>query len=438
MGEKIEGAGIPEHTFITATGSGSLELSSAAEETGTSVPIRTVPTGGSYSLTFEGQTTRNLQYSESAGAVKEALERLITVHIGSIDASGKNGGPYQIQFVDSLAQTDVPQLIAEPGTLEPAGSTVNVTTLTQGYGWRSATAVPCTPGGSFTSPTDVSAGISGLVPFSTYDYRLAVAGPSKLTSYGREHAYSPTQGVAPRVVSTSSSGLAPTAATLTAQINPEFAPTTYSFQYGLTTGYGSQTLLSPSIGEDGSVHAASTEISRLQPGTTYHFRVLATNINGTTPGPDQTFSTPDFPAVPESYVSAVTQTSVMLNAGVRPNFSPTSYAFQFGRTRAYGTNIGGVVGSDGTVHSLSAPVSGLSPETTYHFRLLATNAIGTTAGPDVKFLTEAPPREEPVEEAVCKPGFVKRHGKCVKKKHHHKRHHKRHGGHSGAHHGRSQ
>ena len=231
--------------------------------------------------------------------------------------------------------------------------------------------------------------------------------------------------MAPKIDATSFSALTPTTVTLNGQVNPELAPTTYSFQYGPTTSYGTQTLLSESIGEDGSDHAVSADVSALKSGTTYHFRVLASNINGITAGPDQTFNTPDFPVVTETSVSNVTRTTATLNAQVKPSFSPTTYVFRYGHTRAYGFTAGGLVGSDNTPRALSNSIAGLAPETTYHFRVLATNGIGTTAGPDIKFITAPepilPPHEEEVEHR-CKKGFVKRHGKCVKPRH--GRHHK--------------
>lgn len=81
---------------------------------------------------------------------------------------------------------------------------------------------------------------------------------------------------------------------LGAEINPDGNATTYQVQYGATAGYGS-TL--PASGAGASVELGSDfvpvglKVTGLQPATTYHYRVVATNADGTTPGPDQSFTT---------------------------------------------------------------------------------------------------------------------------------------------------
>ena len=67
---------------------------------------------------------------------------------------------------------------------------------------------------------------------------------------------------------------------------------------------------------------------------------------------------------------------------------------------------------------MSQAISGLTPGTTYHFRVVASNGVGTTAGPDQTFKTDAAavPPPQPSPPVKCKKGTVKRHGKCVKKK----------------------
>jgi hypothetical protein len=83
-------------------------------------------------------------------------------------------------------------------------------------------------------------------------------------------------------------------ADLNAEVNPDGGETTYHFEYGPTTSYGQSTPESTSIGADDSGHPASAHIQGLQPGTIYHYRVLASNSQsppGGTPGADQTFTT---------------------------------------------------------------------------------------------------------------------------------------------------
>ena len=98
---------------------------------------------------------------------------------------------------------------------------------------------------------------------------------------------------APAVVTGSASGVTSTSATLNGTVNPEGAATTYQFQYGTSTGYGSVTPASPaSAGSGISAISESADLSGLSASTTYDYRLVATNATGTTDGGNQTFTTP--------------------------------------------------------------------------------------------------------------------------------------------------
>ena len=85
-----------------------------------------------------------------------------------------------------------------------------------------------------------------------------------------------------------------TTATLTGQVNPHGAPTTYYFQYGTTTAYGSRT---PNVGVGSGTAAGgvTAPIAGLGPNTKYHYRLVAHNSLGTTAGGDRVFTTPKQP-----------------------------------------------------------------------------------------------------------------------------------------------
>jgi hypothetical protein len=101
----------------------------------------------------------------------------------------------------------------------------------------------------------------------------------------------PTQ--APAVVTGSASGVTSTSATLNGTVNPEGAATTYQFQYGTSTGYGTATPASPASAGSGSIVVSeSASVSGLSASTTYDYRLVATNAAGTTDGSNQTFTTP--------------------------------------------------------------------------------------------------------------------------------------------------
>ena len=85
-----------------------------------------------------------------------------------------------------------------------------------------------------------------------------------------------------------------TTATLTGQVNPHGSPTTFYFQYGTTTAYGSRTP-NVGVGSGTATGGVTAPIAGLGPNTKYHYRVVAHNPLGTTTGADRTFTTPKQP-----------------------------------------------------------------------------------------------------------------------------------------------
>jgi hypothetical protein len=95
----------------------------------------------------------------------------------------------------------------------------------------------------------------------------------------------------PVVGSATASGVGFTTASIAATVsNPDVQSGTVTFQYGTSTGYGTSTAAQAlAAGVVGSSFGAP--LSGLVPGTTYHFRVVAQNPDGTVFGPDQQFTT---------------------------------------------------------------------------------------------------------------------------------------------------
>jgi hypothetical protein len=140
--------------------------------------------------------------------------------------------------------------------------------------------------------------VSGLSPGTTYTFCVRVVNKA-----GEEQVSSPetftTPAVPLEISGTSATEVTATSAKLDAQVDPGGAETTYHFEYDTSpymtsAPHGQRTPESPSIGADNSLHPATAAIQGLQPGTTYHYRIVATNSQspaGGTPGPDQTFTT---------------------------------------------------------------------------------------------------------------------------------------------------
>jgi hypothetical protein len=113
------------------------------------------------------------------------------------------------------------------------------------------------------------------------------------TAQAKDCESAPPAPSAPVVATGAVSGVTNTAATLNGTVNPEGAATTYQFQYGTSTSYGSVMPASPAnAGSGSSVIGESAGLSGLSAGTTYDYRLVATNATGTTNGSNQTFTTP--------------------------------------------------------------------------------------------------------------------------------------------------
>ncbi len=98
--------------------------------------------------------------------------------------------------------------------------------------------------------------------------------------------------IPPTVLTGSASGITQTTATVAGTVNPNGSNVTAChIDYGTSTAYGSSVACAPSPGSGTSAVNVSGSLSGLTAGTTYHYRVLATNAGGTTPGGDETFAT---------------------------------------------------------------------------------------------------------------------------------------------------
>jgi hypothetical protein len=100
----------------------------------------------------------------------------------------------------------------------------------------------------------------------------------------------------PTATTSAASSLFTSGATLNGTVNPLSQATTYHFEYGTSTAYGSRAPASDAaVGSDGADHSVSRAVSGLVASTTYHYRVVATNATGTSYGADRTFATQALP-----------------------------------------------------------------------------------------------------------------------------------------------
>ena len=94
---------------------------------------------------------------------------------------------------------------------------------------------------------------------------------------------------------------------------------------------------------------------------------------------------------------------VVAHATITPNVD-ARVTFNYGRTKSYGSSTPTQTITGSGPQTVSATITGLSRNTTYHFRVTATNSDGTTAGGDVTFttLSKAPPGGNPTALKLTK------------------------------------
>ena len=83
----------------------------------------------------------------------------------------------------------------------------------------------------------------------------------------------------------------------------------------------------------------------------------------------------------------VESNSARLNGTVYPHGLSTTVYFQYGRTTSYGSRTPNQTKTGNNYQNVNAIVTGLTPGTTYHFRIVASNAVGTRHGRDRTFTT---------------------------------------------------
>jgi len=86
------------------------------------VTITGSPTGGTFTLTYGGQTTAGIAYNAAASAVQSALTALSSIGSGNVAVTGSAGGPYSVTFQGSLAHTNVAQMTASGAGLTGGSS----------------------------------------------------------------------------------------------------------------------------------------------------------------------------------------------------------------------------------------------------------------------------------------------------------------------------
>jgi hypothetical protein len=247
-------------------------------------------------------------------------------------------------------------------------------------GFIEEASVPCDPA-AFGEDSEVSAAVAGLTTGALYRYRFR-ATTSKGTNLGRERTFIPPYVL--RLKTLAAEEVEEHGAVLTGSFEPDH-DTTYHFEYGVDDEYGLKTASFEEPEAAGEV-PVGVQVDQLPAGRTFHYRIVASNVNGITFGPDMTFRTASTPDISGVEATEIRSTSAVLNARVNPVGYDTEYRFEYGKTTGYGQETPLTsIGSGSEEVAVSEEVAGLEEGFTYHFRVVATSKWGTAVSADTTF-----------------------------------------------------
>jgi len=209
---------------------------------------------------------------------------------------GEGGGGWNV-----FTETEInPSLAAPAVTTDPAVARAAIATLNGtldsgggiqpcdcGFEWGETVAYGnTTPTEKKETGETFSQVITGLLPNTTYHFKAFATGFGTSDGADRTFVTTSTPNLA-TLTTDPATAREKTAATLNGTLDDdggEFCDC--GFEYGETTAYGTTT---PTEGKE-TGETFSQDLTGLDPGTTYHFRAIATNSAGTSYGSDRVFS----------------------------------------------------------------------------------------------------------------------------------------------------
>lgn len=284
------------------------------------------------------------------------------------------------------------------GTLTPGGVDAHYYFewgTTSSYGRYSPVPPPGVDAGAGGSAVAVRGQLSGLAPNTAYHYRLVAVNEFGVT-YGSDAVF--TTSGPPRITTEAPSGVGHETATIKAKVDPDQLETKYRFEYGESAAYEHEIPIGgASIAAGETPVSVSVALSGLELGATYHYRVVATNSAGTTAQPDQRFTTVPPALIDEEAVTHVSATTAVLQTEINPLGHETTYYFQYGTANCALEPAGcsdspeppgAGIGSGEADQARSLSLQELTPGTTYSYRVIAVNALGTEDSPLHTFTTQ--------------------------------------------------
>ena len=251
-------------------------------------------------LSAEGPLSTAVYASNSAALRIQNMTAIATGTALAVDANGGNsdvylrnslmrGGDYDIHATDAAPHTSTVDVDYSAYRPSMSSGTINAGTHNLTFDYSLAHLIDASGHAVSNSPL-INAGVTleERWPFDL-DHQNRTLGPA--TDIGADEAFLP-----PGAATGAAGGVSTNGATVTGSVTPNGLPTTYRFEYGTSTAYGSSTPARDAGSGTGTTNFGEA-VGSLAPATTYHYRIVATNDAGSTVGADRTFTTSAAPVV---------------------------------------------------------------------------------------------------------------------------------------------
>ena len=291
------------------------------------------------------------------------------------------GNPMQSDPHDFLTSDDTPPVISGVTVIDITASSVTITWVTDE---RADSQVEYGLTANYGSSSTVDSTLvydhlvvlTGLAPQTTYHYRVKSTDYWANSTQSADATVPTTDTNAPEITGVAATGITDNSAIIVWTTD---APSESSVEYGISTTYGFVSAFDNTL-----VTSHSVALGDLAAQTTYHYKVKSRDASGIwAETPDYTFTTGIDMGTDPPKILFLTP-GEPTNSGATISWStnePATSQVEYGLTDKYGFTT-----APGTEFKTAhlVPITDLKAGVTYHYRVIATDAVGNRAVSDDK------------------------------------------------------